>query len=865
MVVKEKKTTTPVKTTASKVAPFVVPDKKVVTQRKKSAIAKEQNTKKSVSIQLKKTREPKNGFVVITNNIQKKACVKKDETQIVSTSVLPKPAIRSPFRFPMLSEKTLIYTARVAGIFFIAIGTILSVLSIPSMREVQHAFLATVISSNVTKTTTTTSSVVTVDETPKPNISVPSEAMTGTTPVTINVPYATSVYLILEKVSTGKLFTLGHASPLDSNNWLYQLNTQNITQGEYRLKVVISNKYRTYDFTDSKVYQIIPAVLNTQNKQTFSSTTKTNTVSTTSVSSADTSAIKFSLDQSNNPSEVIFSVAVDRASKVSVSSRNVTSGIEYFIGYATQGGDGTWQLLWDTMKIPDGMYDFVVTAVVDSVVHESDKKRITIANSIESNHDTTLDYQLLKTDILLSVHASGSFTGYESIDISTSPVEWVELYSIAKNALSSHFLGRASKKSNTNWTFLWDTSQTPNGEYSIFARVKNDYGYTESDKTFVRVLNPISSYSDDQKTAISSLQSASSEINQTAETEGSSKSYTETHVESIESFVSGLTIDDTIRTDIQSLLLSFRNDLLVKLSALAKAKRAGDTVQLQSLETEIEILRINYIKKLPDSIESNELIERVSAYISQITVTLHDLTLQNEMILKERVGEGVSNDSDKDGVSDYDEVNLYNTNPFSADTDGDGFIDGTEISLGYNPLNASREALITYQSPIDSGTVREDLLTVDTLTTLTPDTPGELPKAFLSGKGLPNSFVTLYIFSTPIVITVKTDTDGNWNYIFDKELENGEHEVYVGITDNSGNVIAKSTPLPFVKSAEAYTRSDTVTASSRASELAPSLLNDSSMLLLGSLLIVSLGLVLMLLGLHVRPPRTVFQSFSTPV
>lgn len=855
MVVKEKKTTTPAKATAPKAAPIVVSDKKVVTPRKKGATAKEQNTKKSVSIPLKKTREPKNGFVVITNNIQKKTRVTKDETQTVSTSVLPKPAVRSPFRFPMLPEKAFAYTARVAGIFFITIGTILSVLNIPSMQNVQHAFLATVISSNVTTTTTTASNTVTVNETPKPSISVPSDVMTGTTPVTISVPYATSVYLILETVRTGKLFTLGHASSLDPNNWLYQLNTQNITQGDYRLKVVISNAYTTYDFTDSKVYQIIPPPLNAQNKQTTSSTTETTTVSTTSVSTTGSSTIQFSLDQSTNPSEVIFSVAVEHASKVSVSSRNVASGIEYFVGYATQSGDGAWQLLWDTMKIPDGMYDFVVTAVVDSVIFESDKKRITIANTIESNLGTTLDYQLLKTDISLTVPTAGSLTGYESIDISTSPVALVELYSIAKNALSSHFLGLASKKSDTSWTFLWDTSQTPNGDYSIFARVKNDYGYTESDKTSVRVLNPISTYSDDQKTVISSLQSASSESNQS----------TETHNESVESFVSSLTTDDTLRANIQSLLLSFRNDLLVKLSALAKAKRASDTTQLKSLETEIEILRISYIKKLPESIESNELIERVSAYISQVTVTLHDLTLQNEMIIKDRVGDGVSNDSDKDGVSDYDEVNLYNTNPFSADTDGDGFIDGTEISLGYNPLNASREALITYQSPKDSGTVRDDLLTVDTLTTLTSDTPDESPKAFLSGKGLPNSFVTLYIFSTPIVITVKTDTDGNWNYIFDKELENGEHEVYVGITDNLGNVIAKSTPLPFVKSAEAYTRSDTVTASSRASELAPSFLSDSSMLLLGSLLIVSLGLVLMLLGLHARSPRTVFESISTPV
>jgi len=44
-----------------------------------------------------------------------------------------------------------------------------------------------------------------------------------------------------------------------------------------------------------------------------------------------------------------------------------------------------------------------------------------------------------------------------------------------------------------------------------------------------------------------------------------------------------------------------------------------------------------------------------------------------------------SPDSDKDGLIDGDEVNLYGTDPLSADTDNDGINDKTEILLGTDP------------------------------------------------------------------------------------------------------------------------------------------------------------------------------------
>ena len=50
-------------------------------------------------------------------------------------------------------------------------------------------------------------------------------------------------------------------------------------------------------------------------------------------------------------------------------------------------------------------------------------------------------------------------------------------------------------------------------------------------------------------------------------------------------------------------------------------------------------------------------------------------------------------DSDDDGLSDGDEVLIYNTEPLENDTDGDGVNDGEEVALGTDPLIAPEEKI----------------------------------------------------------------------------------------------------------------------------------------------------------------------------
>ncbi len=176
-------------------------------------------------------------------------------------------------------------------------------------------------------------------------------------------------------------------------------------------------------------------------------------------------------------------------------------------------------------------------------------------------------------------------------------------------------------------------------------------------------------------------------------------------------------------------------------------------------------------------------------------------------------------DQDSDGLSDTEEARR-GTDVKKGDTDGDGFSDGDEVRSGYNPLKYSiddKEDRIVFQSPKETS--RADRGQVETL----PKSSAILTAGYvvekverinyeggkqtvqLSGKAIPNSLVTVYLYSDPIIAVVETDASGNWTYGFESELENGKHEAYVTATDNEGRILIQSDPLPFVKTAEAIT------------------------------------------------------------
>jgi len=97
-------------------------------------------------------------------------------------------------------------------------------------------------------------------------------------------------------------------------------------------------------------------------------------------------------------------------------------------------------------------------------------------------------------------------------------------------------------------------------------------------------------------------------------------------------------------------------------------------------------------------------------------------------------------DTDGDGLSDYDEINVYGTDPLNYDTDGDGLSDGDEVNIyGTDPLDPDtdgdgltdgEEVNEYYTDPLNPDTDGDGLTDGDEVNVygtdpLNPDTDGD--------------------------------------------------------------------------------------------------------------------------------------------
>lgn len=175
-------------------------------------------------------------------------------------------------------------------------------------------------------------------------------------------------------------------------------------------------------------------------------------------------------------------------------------------------------------------------------------------------------------------------------------------------------------------------------------------------------------------------------------------------------------------------------------------------------------------------------------------------------------------DTDGDGLPDDLERRL-GTDPSDADSDDDGFDDGEEVRNGYNPLGSGtierpvrgvEKALLeglALEEPRGAETAVDASFTI---AAQAAPSQGAEEALRLSGTAAPNSVVTIFIYSyLPVVVTTTTDANGNWTYDFGSKLSEGRHEAYVSINDDTGKLVASSSPLAFfVKEARAVSEED---------------------------------------------------------
>lgn len=532
-----------------------------------------------------------------------------------------------------------------------------------------------------------------------------------------------------------------------------------------------------------------------------------------------------------------------------------------------------WEFVWDTVKMADGKHEVYVKVYLDSgdEVYSDGVYVETENGSTETIENPTLVDETteeegveasLRPAIGITVGGESPMRGNVDIVVTVESAEFVEVYALPSYSNTPHFLGLARKTDPTTWRYTMETERAPNGGHKVFARVKNSFGIYESKSVYIVIENEITNdYTADEEAYVKEIE----ETDKTVQDEFDravtpTDDPMEENASPDKDIFNEANFEDVHKQQIvEEVLRQFRSELRAIMDELAVAVRNDDTARIEELHALTLDLRARALKAVQEIDLPDDILRRIDMRTQEIIEALREVTERNERIIKERVGEKVFNDSDKDSISDYDEVNLYGTDPFSADSDGDGFTDGAEVLGGFDPNDSRAEALVTYESPKEAGVVREDLLTIEDIETVTPDTDESSEttsqlKAKLQGKALPNSFVTLYVFSTPIIVTVKTDDDGSWEYTFDKELEDGAHEVYVGITDNAGHIVAKSNPLPFVKTAEAFTPIGSAEATSPPTpqNVEPAVLTEKMILIVLSIGVVAIGILLLLLGLHIR-------------
>jgi hypothetical protein len=478
--------------------------------------------------------------------------------------------------------------------------------------------------------------------------------------------------------------------------------------------------------------------------------------------------------------------------------------------------------------------------------------------------------------------------GFIAVTVLASDAQAVEVYAQRLSATAPTLVGLARRVEPNRWLLSYDTRSLPNGSYVLVGRVKTTRGDLDTPRVplFVENQTPVSS------TATTTTTRAAAETVEAVERLEASetplpdrRAYTEALPPATEVNESKPAVvpapppamrEAAERTVVAPLPVTsvpepLRPVVREQFSENADAlndlfKRYASAVQTndESLRTMVEDeLRKKRTRLVEETIASGERSVTASDLDQSLATEFDRLKRQVETfenLLRERSGQNSAVDQDRDGVSDHDEATLYDTDPTQFDTDGDGVSDGAEIMRGFDPLSSAQEAIVTYTSPKEFGLVRDDVLTVAAVTPVieTDRERGTPPvQAEIRGTGIPNSFVTLFIFSSPTVVTVRTADDGSFVYQFDKELEDGTHEVYVAVTDNTGDIIAKSSPFSFVKEAEAFTVVDAATAAPVASsDPAASVSIDQLYQVITAMVVLAFGLILLIFGIVMRREPT---------
>ncbi len=501
---------------------------------------------------------------------------------------------------------------------------------------------------------------------------------------------------------------------------------------------------------------------------------------------------------------------------------------------------------------------------------DSSEETVTTDAVDEETTATTTPYMPLPTTqtTFEIVNPGSVLSDYEAIRI-YAPEDYskIEVYVRPSLSTQSIFVGSAFKNDN-RWSLAFNTNNVPNGKYQMFAVATYQAQRVNSKSITVSVYNKVEFVAieesvveeiNDEQNVPTDTDSDESEVDNYSSIERSFYSY-----ENDTAFVPVGEESKEVETETMEILTEEKETINDLLKNYAIAAQSDNDLLNHTLNQDFDAVRREILKKILEDGENSELAEQIDEALKARLDELKERVDSFEELRTSRTSSDIGYDSDNDGISVFDEKEDYDTDPLNPDTDNDGFLDGVEVVRGFNPTDSASEAVVEFELPQTTvGLARNDILVVHQVRPLIEnDETLETPKVQteITGKGLPNSFVTLYIFSTPTIVTIKTDADGSFTYTFDKELEDGEHEVYVAFTDNTGSIMAHSEPFRFVKEAEAFTQ---VGAENEGLVTAPSIIENSRAQQTNTVIglgILAFGIILLMLGMSIRPKKTELEE-----
>lgn len=819
------------------------------------------------------------------------------------------PARPTLFSIPLLpldTAKVMADVARVSGVTVAALGAALTLFvasqtmpgSVSELRGVQNT--AQLISETTTtqsmSTSDTTAGTVQFTETvvqqvvEEPIINSVLNAqqsfmrlsmqppLRGRVEVRVHTPQAHAVEIYLFTESWQNKQRLGNARQVETGVWVYSWDTTTVESGlNYRLSAGIwdaSDVNLPENFTVQLNYMLVDNA--TAPQPTPVPTAETPTVREPAVEIRSAATLS---------GEAAVTVAVPGALGVVLQLEHVPSGSRNSLYTGVQVAPGEWRFRWPTLQYQNGEYRLRARVTNSFGSYTAGDRVVAVANTaalapapVAPNQTVTTTVtttiapvtQAILPTIRIRLSDRAVLEGTERIEVDTTGSGIQSVFFYIRDAASTfpRYIGAAQQGSGTRWSMNWFTGNTPNGTYTLFALASTPVGQIESQRLTVNVANDVAAVTAETPPLTVNEDLAEVAETMTAPVSRQTSAPDETADEdSTAAEAAVLTEPEEIA---EQLIAEYRERFDDALMRLGTAYRTGDTDAQSRIRERITALIGDIVSASPyrDRTEiRGVLTSRVDALIGSYTADVSRV----DSILTERQRSDITRDTDADGIPDFDEVAIYKTDPLRADTDGDGFTDGAEILSGFDPLSDARESVITYESPKETGVFREDILKVASVealpipvrqasdaTTTTPTLPVATSTIGLkiTGTALPNSFATLYIFSTPIIVTVKTNEEGAFEYRFEKELEDGEHNVYVGITDNAGRVVAKSQPLRFIKEAQAITPAEAATLDAALTPAPEAdLLSNRFMTLVVAISIVAIGVILIMLGMHLDARR----------